>query len=106
MGKEFTGDTPYFIMFGPDICGGKKKVHVIIWHNGTNHMIKEEIRAKSDELTHLYTLYINPKNEYKARSWILFISKTFLGFYRSGRSKFRRLVQTLGNRQTQNHKGQ
>lgn len=68
MGKAFTGDTPYLIMFGPDICGGKKKVHVILWHNATNHMTTQDIRAKSDELTHVYTLYINPKNEYKVIS--------------------------------------
>jgi len=65
MGKEFSGDTPYLIMFGPDICGAKKKVHVILWHNGTNHLIAEEIRCKTDSLTHVYTLYVNQKNEFK-----------------------------------------
>jgi len=65
MGKEFDGDTPYLIMFGPDICGGKKKVHMILWHNGTNHMTLEDIKAKSDTLTHVYTLYISSQNEFK-----------------------------------------
>ena len=65
MGRAFDGDTPYLIMFGPDICGGKKKVHLIIWHNDTNHMTLEDIKCKSDQLTHVYTLYITPENEYK-----------------------------------------
>ena len=29
-------ETPYYIMFGPDICGGNKKVHSIISYNGSN----------------------------------------------------------------------
>jgi len=65
MGKNFDGDTPYLIMFGPDICGGKKKVHMILWHNETNHMTLEDVKCKSDQLTHVYTLYITPENEYK-----------------------------------------
>ena len=68
MGKKLDGETPYLIMFGPDICGGKKKVHVIVWHNGTNHMINEDIRCKTDELTHVYTLLITPANQYKVYS--------------------------------------
>ena len=29
--EDFSGDTPYSIMFGPDICGySTKKVHVIL----------------------------------------------------------------------------
>jgi hypothetical protein len=29
--KDFGGDTPYSIMFGPDICGfGTRKTHVIL----------------------------------------------------------------------------
>lgn len=67
MGRSFTGDTPYLIMFGPDICGATKKVHVILWHNGSNHMVNENIRCKTDELTHVYTLVVSPDNTYKAR---------------------------------------
>jgi calreticulin len=27
--ETFSGDTPYQIMFGPDICGGTRKTHVV-----------------------------------------------------------------------------
>ena len=41
------GDSPYHIMFGPDICGsGTKKVHVIFTHKGKNHLVNKEIRCK------------------------------------------------------------
>ncbi|KAK6055422.1 calreticulin family protein [Cooperia oncophora] len=46
--KDFHGETPYNVMFGPDICGPTKKVH-------------------DDELTHLYTLIINPDNTYEVQ---------------------------------------
>lgn len=45
--EDFHGETPYHIMFGPDICGpGTKKVHVIFHYKGRNHMIKKDIRCK------------------------------------------------------------
>ena len=28
-GKKFNGDSEYFLMFGPDICGYTKKIHLI-----------------------------------------------------------------------------
>merc|ERR1712002_1265404 len=60
------GDSPYHIMFGPDICGsGTKKVHVIFTHKGKNHLINKEIRCKDDEFTHLYTLIVKPDNTYE-----------------------------------------
>eukprot|EP01079_Euglenida_sp_SAG-EU17-18_P010380 gene10380-1881_t len=34
--KDFDGDTPYLIMFGPDICGATRKVHAILGHKGRN----------------------------------------------------------------------
>jgi len=62
------GDSPYHIMFGPDICGsGTKKVHVIFTHKGKNHLINKEIRCKDDELTHLYTLIVKPDNTYEVK---------------------------------------
>ncbi|VDN99181.1 unnamed protein product [Rodentolepis nana] len=61
--EEFHGDTPYEIMFGPDICGYDKKiVHVIFSYKGQNHLVKKEIPCKSDTLTHLYTLIVKPDN--------------------------------------------
>ena len=39
---DMHGDSPYNVMFGPDICGpGTKKVHVIFSHKGKNHLIKK-----------------------------------------------------------------
>jgi len=60
------GDSPYHIMFGPDICGpGTKKVHVIFSHKEKNHLTKKEIRCKDDVFTHLYTLILNPDQTYE-----------------------------------------
>merc|ERR1712098_198440 len=62
---DMHGDSPYHIMFGPDICGpGTKKVHVIFTHKEKNHLIKKDIRCKDDVFTHLYTLIVNPDGTY------------------------------------------
>lgn len=64
--KDMHGESPYQIMFGPDICGpGTKRVHVIFTHKGKNHLIKKEIRCKDDVFTHLYTLIVNPDKTYE-----------------------------------------
>jgi len=63
--KAFGGDSTYNLMFGPDICGSTKKTHFIITKDGTNHLVKREIRTESDEKTHLYTLTIHPDNTYQ-----------------------------------------
>merc|ERR1712198_745227 len=63
---DMHGDSPYHIMFGPDICGpGTKKVHVIFTHKEKNHLIKKDIRCKDDVFTHLYTLIVNPDGTYE-----------------------------------------
>ncbi|CAN6308627.1 unnamed protein product [Urochloa humidicola] len=63
--KKFGGDTPYNIMFGPDICGyTTKKVHAILTKNGKNHLIKKEVPCETDQLTHVYTLIIRPDATY------------------------------------------
>ncbi|CAN6280702.1 unnamed protein product [Urochloa humidicola] len=63
--KKFGGDTPYSIMFGPDICGyTTKKVHAILTKNGKNHLIKKEVPCETDQLTHVYTLIIRPDATY------------------------------------------
>jgi calreticulin len=60
------GDSPYHIMFGPDICGpGTKKVHVIFNYKDKNHLIKKDIRCKDDVFSHLYTLIVNPDGTYE-----------------------------------------
>lgn len=64
--ESFGGETPYSIMFGPDICGfSTKKVHVILTHDGKNHLIKKDIKAETDQLTHVYTLVLKPDNTYQ-----------------------------------------
>lgn len=66
--KDFGGETPYSIMFGPDICGfGTRKVHVILPYKDKNHLIKKDIKAETDQLTHVYTLRIMPNNTYQVR---------------------------------------
>jgi calreticulin len=65
---EMNGDSPYNVMFGPDICGpGTRKVHVIFAYNGQNLESKKKIPCKFDELSHLYTLVISPDNTYEVR---------------------------------------
>lgn len=64
--KDMHGESPYLIMFGPDICGpGTKKVHVIFNYNGKNHLINKEIRCKDDVYTHFYTLIVQPDGTYQ-----------------------------------------
>ncbi|XP_051979739.1 calreticulin-like [Xyrauchen texanus] len=65
---ELHGDSQYYIMFGPDICGySTKKVHVIFNYKGQNHLIKKDIKCKDDELTHLYTLILRPDQTYEVK---------------------------------------
>lgn len=62
---EMHGESSYYLMFGPDICGySTKKVHVIFNYKGKNHLIKKEVKCKDDELSHLYTLILNPDQTY------------------------------------------
>jgi calreticulin len=66
--EHFTGDSEYNIMFGPDICGtSTKKVHAIFNYKGKNLLTKKDIRAETDQLTHVYTLIVHPDNTYEIR---------------------------------------
>merc|ERR1711963_1373091 len=47
---DMHGESPYKIMFGPDICGP---------------VTKKEIRCKDDVFTHLYTLIVQPDGTYE-----------------------------------------
>jgi calreticulin len=65
---SFSGDTPYSVMFGPDICGSSnRKTHVIFNYppKNDNLLIKKEVRVETDKLSHLYTLVVNPDNTYE-----------------------------------------
>lgn len=64
---KFGGDSPYGIMFGPDICGSNKRTHVIL-HNerkDENILITRDIPCETDKLTHLYTLVVRPDNTFE-----------------------------------------
>jgi len=65
---DFGGDTPYSVMFGPDICGyATKKVHAILTSkDGRNLEFKPTVPAKTDQLTHVYTYILHPNNTYQA----------------------------------------
>jgi len=68
--SKWGGDSPYHIMFGPDICGySTKKVHVIFHYpkKDENLQLKKEITAETDQLTHVYTLIVRPDNTYEVR---------------------------------------
>lgn len=65
---NFGGDSPYGVMFGPDICGSSnKKTHVILHSNekDDNLLIKKEVPTETDDLTHLYTLILEPDNTFQ-----------------------------------------
>jgi calreticulin len=65
---KFGGDTPYAIMFGPDICGSSnKKTHVILHSEkkDDNLLINKQIPCETDQVSHLYTLVIRPDNTFE-----------------------------------------
>jgi calreticulin len=62
---SFNGDSQYYIMFGPDICGATKKIHLIFNYKGQNLLWKKEPRCEGDVLTHFYTLVLHPDNSYE-----------------------------------------
>jgi len=63
--EELHGETPYNIMFGPDICGSTKIVHLIFAHEGKNLLKKVPIQIESDTGPHIYTLVLSSDNTYK-----------------------------------------
>jgi len=66
---NFGGDTPYKIMFGPDICGyDVARIHTIFNWKGENLLRNEDIKLGYDDKnahTHLYTLVVKPDNTYE-----------------------------------------
>lgn len=66
--SKFGGDTPYQIMFGPDICGpSNKKTHVIFNYppKNDNLLISPEVKVESDKHSHVYTLHVKPDNTFE-----------------------------------------
>lgn len=70
--EEFSGETPYQVMFGPDKCGSTNKVHFIVKRplpDGTyeeKHLVSPA-HARLNKLTNLYTLVIRPDNTFDIR---------------------------------------
>ncbi|XP_077225168.1 calreticulin-3-like [Tasmannia lanceolata] len=63
--KKFGGDTPYSVMFGPDLCGTQtKKLHLILSYQGQNYPIKKDLQCETDKLTHFYTFILRPDATY------------------------------------------
>ena len=64
---KFGGDTPYNVMFGPDICGGTKRTHVILHSERKNEnlLIKKDIPCEKDKFSHIYTLVVRPDNTFE-----------------------------------------
>jgi calreticulin len=52
-------------MFGPDICGSTRRVHVIFNYNGENYLIHHNIPCETDTFTHVYTLVVHPDQTYE-----------------------------------------
>jgi len=67
----FGGDTPFLIMFGPDICGNDNKIRFILDRNETSYSWKKYYKAPNDKSTPLlyfgfasneiYEVYIDAK---------------------------------------------
>lgn len=71
--EEFSGDTPYQVMFGPDRCGSTNKVHFIIRRKNPisgeyeeKHLASTPV-ARFNKVSNLYTLIINPDQTYEVR---------------------------------------
>lgn len=61
----FNGESPYYLMFGPDICGNNRIVHAIISYKGKNYLIKKNVTPPADKLTHMYTFVLKPDQTYE-----------------------------------------
>ncbi|CAH0479548.1 unnamed protein product [Peronospora belbahrii] len=68
----FGGESPYAVMFGPDICGVTKKTHAILNYarpgkEAVNMDNKDTIRAESDSDPHLYSFVLKQENTYEVK---------------------------------------
>jgi calreticulin len=63
---DFDNDTPYNVMFGPDQCGGTKRVHSIFTYKDENHLKTSDVYLSIyDELTHVYSFVIKKDQTYE-----------------------------------------
>ncbi|GAA6007194.1 hypothetical protein JCM11491_003039 [Sporobolomyces phaffii] len=67
--EEFSDQTPYTIMFGPDRCGSTQKVHFIFRHRNplTGEIEEKHLKnppaPKLSKTTALYTLLVRPEDQ-------------------------------------------
>lgn len=64
---EFSNDTPYVIMFGPDRCGSTDKVHLIINVGGEEHHLNLPPRSDLTLSSTLYTLVLHEDQRFEIR---------------------------------------
>lgn len=66
--EKFGGDSPYSIMFGPDMCGyDVSRIHLIFNYKGENLLKTDDIKldySDKNEFTHLYTLVLKADKTY------------------------------------------
>jgi calreticulin len=70
--SKFGGDSPYAIMFGPDICGNTRKTHAILNYarpgkEAVNMDHQVQIRCESDKDAHLYSFVLKKDNTYDVK---------------------------------------
>ena len=50
-------------MFGPDVCGSSRRVHLILERGGQGRMLNQKVDFNNDDLTHMYTLVISQPDQ-------------------------------------------
>ena len=65
--STFGGETPYAVMFGPDICGSNRRTHAIFNYppKDDNLLISKDVKCETDQLSHLYTLHVKADNTFE-----------------------------------------
>ncbi|KAK2962182.1 putative Calnexin like protein [Blattamonas nauphoetae] len=61
--ENFTSSDPYYVLFGPDICGRlNNKLRFVIQKGQKTYPCKQEMNCSDGSDTHLYTLFIHFTN--------------------------------------------
>lgn len=58
--QNFDSTSPFVLMFGPDICEGMQKLHILLPYQGQHLSLTQELLFPNDTLTHQLTLVVNP----------------------------------------------
>ncbi|SGZ49670.1 CIC11C00000003959 [Sungouiella intermedia] len=68
---NFNDETPFEVMFGPDICGSENKVYFIVKKKVGDEVIESKLRtppmARNNQLSNLYTLVIRKNLDVELR---------------------------------------